>query len=152
MLNKKILHRYMSGKIFLTPEVWEKVLTQTIKSPIPRTKVQWSTPENWKKADRSHKWKEGVQKNVQFSFCTQTKAFRYEMSFEEFNVVSVTAGPLARLEPGRWNAHTRSLAQLWCGVGLQLVAFLSGQGKWRRLAGGRFGFIALYLKVAAIYN
>ena len=44
MLNKKILHRYMSGKIFLTPEVWEKVLTQTIKSPIPRTKVKWSTP------------------------------------------------------------------------------------------------------------
>ena len=29
---------------------------------------------------------------------------------------------------------------------------LSGQEKWRRLAVGRFGFIALYLKSAAIYN
>ena len=40
---KKLLHRYMSGKKFLTPEVWEKLLTQT-KSPIPPspTKVKWS--------------------------------------------------------------------------------------------------------------
>ena len=29
---------------------------------------------------------------------------------------------------------------------------LSGQEKWRRLAGGRFGIIALYLQIAAIYN
>ena len=29
MLKKKILHRYMSGKKFLTPEVLEKILTQT---------------------------------------------------------------------------------------------------------------------------
>ena len=55
-----------------------------------------------------------------------------------------------RKKLGRWNAHTRSLAQLWCGVGLELVGLfapdlLSGQEKWRRLAGGRFGFIALYL-------
>ena len=47
------------------------------------------------------KWKEGVQKNFQFSFCRQTNVFRYEMSFEEFNVVSVTAEPLACFEPGR---------------------------------------------------
>ena len=59
--------------------------------------------------------------------------------------------------PGRWNALTRSLVQLWCGVRLELVRIstrdpLSGQEKWRRLAGGRFGFIALYLYIAAIYN
>ena len=52
--------------------------------------------------------------------------------------------------PGRWNALTRSLVQLWCGVRLELVGIstldpLSGQEKWRHLAGGRFGFIALYL-------
>ena len=51
---------------------------------------------------------------------------------------------------GRWNAHTCSLVQLWSGIGLELVGLsaldpLSGQEKWRRLAGGRFGFIALYL-------
>ena len=28
-----------------------------------------------------HKWKEKVQKNAQFSFCGQTKAFRYEIVF-----------------------------------------------------------------------
>ena len=43
------------------------------------------------------------------------------------------------------------LVQLRCGVGLELLLFplsdpLSGQEKWRRLAGGRFGFIALYLQ------
>ena len=62
----------------------------------------------------------------------------------------VDVGTLRPKEPGRWNAHTRSLVQLWCGVGLELVRLsaldpLSGQEKWRRLAGGRFGFIALYL-------
>jgi len=51
---------------------------------------------------------------------------------------------------GRWNALTCSLVQLWCGVGLELVGLtaidpLSVQEKWRRLAEGRFGFIALYL-------
>ena len=28
---------------------------------------------------------------------------------------------LGRKKLGRWNAHTRSLVQLWCGVGLELV-------------------------------
>ena len=42
-------------------------------------------------------------------------------------------------------------------VGLELVRLsalnpLSGQEKWRRLAGSRLGFIALYLKIAAMYN
>ena len=51
---------------------------------------------------------------------------------------------------GRRNAKTRSLVQLRCGVGLELVGLsaidpLSGEEKWRRLAEGRFGFIALYL-------
>ena len=55
-----------------------------------------------------------------------------------------------RKELGRWNAPTRSLVKVWCGVGLELVRLsaldpLSVQGKWHRLAGGRFGFIALYL-------
>ena len=92
---KKILHRYMSGKIFPTPEVWENVLTQTIKSPIPRTKVKWSIPYNWKKADKSHKWKEGVQKNVQFSFRRQTKAFRYEVVFRGIQPCFCHGGALA---------------------------------------------------------
>ena len=38
-------------------------------------------------------WKEGVQKNAQFSF--------HELSFEEFNLVFVTAERLACFEPGR---------------------------------------------------
>ena len=55
-----------------------------------------------------------------------------------------------RKELGRWNAHTRSVVQLWCGVGLELVRLsaldpLSGQEKWHLLDGARFGFIALYL-------
>ena len=58
--------------------------------------------------------------------------------------------PSGRKKLGLRNAHTRSLVQLRCGVGLELVGLsaldpLSGQEKWRRLAGGRFGFIALYL-------
>ena len=28
-----------------------------------------------------HKWKEKVQKNAQFSFCRQTRAFPYEIVF-----------------------------------------------------------------------
>ena len=51
---------------------------------------------------------------------------------------------------GHGNAYTRSLVQLWCRVGLELVGLsaldpLSGQEKWRRLAGGSFEFTALYL-------
>ena len=57
---------------------------------------------------------------------------------------------LGRKKLGRWNAHTRCLVQPWCGVGLELVRLsaldpLSGHEKWRCLAGGRFGFIVLYL-------
>ena len=58
-----------------------------------------------------------------------------------------------RKKLGRWNAHTRSLVQLWCGVGLELIVGLSaldplsGQEKWRRLAGSRFEFIAFYVYV-----
>ena len=42
MLKQKILHRYLSRKKCLTPEVWEKIITS--KSPIPPspTNVQWS--------------------------------------------------------------------------------------------------------------
>ena len=35
--------------------------------------------QDWKYADKRHKWKEKVQKNAQFPFCGQTKAFRYEI-------------------------------------------------------------------------
>ena len=38
-----------------------------------------------------HKWKEKVQKNAQFSFCRQTRAFPMKLSFEEFNLVFFTA-------------------------------------------------------------
>ena len=34
-----------------------------------------------KYADKRHKWKEKVQKNAQFPFCGQTKAFRYQNVF-----------------------------------------------------------------------
>ena len=37
--------------------------------------------QDWKYADKRHKWKEKVQKNAQFPFCGQTKAFRYEIFF-----------------------------------------------------------------------
>ena len=33
-------------------------------------------------ADKRHKWKEKVQKNAQFPFCGQTRAFRYEIVFQ----------------------------------------------------------------------
>ena len=33
----------------------------------------------WKYTDERQKWKEKVQKNTQFPFCGQTKAFRYEI-------------------------------------------------------------------------
>ena len=35
--------------------------------------------QDWKYADKRHKWKEKVQKNAQFPFWGQTKAFRYEI-------------------------------------------------------------------------
>ena len=37
--------------------------------------------QDWKYADKRQKWKEKVQKNAQFPFCGQTKAFRYEIVF-----------------------------------------------------------------------
>ena len=33
-------------------------------------------------ADKRHKWKEKVQKNAQFPFCGQTRAFCYEIVFQ----------------------------------------------------------------------
>ena len=35
--------------------------------------------QDWKYADKRHKWKEKVQKNAQFPFCGQTKAFCYDI-------------------------------------------------------------------------
>ena len=37
--------------------------------------------QDWKYADKRHKWKEKVQKNAQVPFCGQTKAFRYNIVF-----------------------------------------------------------------------
>ena len=37
--------------------------------------------QDWKYADKRHKRKEKVQKNAQFPFCGQTKAFRFEIVF-----------------------------------------------------------------------
>ena len=80
------------------------------------------------------------------------------LSFSERRYVEpFTALQPGRKKLGRRNAHTRSLVQLWCVVGLELVGLsaldpLPGQEKWRRLTGGRLGFIALYLWIAAIYN
>ena len=53
-----------------------------------------------------------------------------------------------------YKSVTRSLVQPWCGVGLDATGTsslsaldpLSGQEKRRRLAGGRFGFIAYILR------
>ena len=61
----------MSGKIFLTPEVWEKSSYTNYKITHTPNKSQIVNPLELKKADKSHKWKEGVQKNAQFSFCRQ---------------------------------------------------------------------------------
>ena len=38
---KKILHRHVWGKKFLTPEVWEKIITS--KSPIPHSPTERPT-------------------------------------------------------------------------------------------------------------
>ena len=102
----------MSGKKFLTPEVWENILTQS-KSPIypPPQKsngqrhrgwgfdtldvirqqngwrgfIMWWFSrlefQDWKYANKRHKWKEKVQKNAQIPFCGQTRTFRYEIVF-----------------------------------------------------------------------
>ena len=43
-----------------------------------KTKVLHFKIEN---TPRKDKWKEKVQKNAQFPFCGQTKAFRYEIVF-----------------------------------------------------------------------
>ena len=76
-------------------------------------------------------------------------------TFEEFKKYSPTDYKRisGRKKLGRWNAHTRSLLlAVMRSRTLSPLDPLSGQEKWRRLAGGRFGFIALYLKISAIYN
>ena len=62
------------------------------------------------------------------------RAILFQNRMEVRFVTAVTRA--GRNELGRWNAPTRSLVQLWCGVGLELVRFsaldpLSVQGKWR---------------------
>ena len=47
--------------------------------------------QDWKYADKRHKWKEKVQKNAQFPFCGQTKAFRYEIVFRGIQPCFYTA-------------------------------------------------------------
>ena len=47
--------------------------------------------QDWKYADKRHKWKEKVQKNAQFPFCGQTKAFRYEIVFRGIQPCTYTA-------------------------------------------------------------
>ena len=37
--------------------------------------------QDWKYADKRHKWKEKVQKNAWIPFCVQTRAVRYEIVF-----------------------------------------------------------------------
>ena len=44
--------------------------------------------QDWKYTDKRHKWKEKVQKNAQFPFCGQTKAFRYEIVFRGIQACS----------------------------------------------------------------
>ena len=74
----------MPGKKFLTPEVWEKILTQT-KSPIPpsSTKVKWSTTSGMEKKRIWHlsgchpstKWLAGVHHVVVF----KTKVLHFKI-------------------------------------------------------------------------
>ena len=54
-----------------------------------------------KYADKRHKWKEKVQKNAQFPFCGQTKAFRYEIVFRGIQPCFLHGGSerLACFEP-----------------------------------------------------
>ena len=47
--------------------------------------------QDWKYADKRHKWKEKVQKNAQFPFVDKRKLFALKLSFEEFNLVFYTA-------------------------------------------------------------
>ena len=47
--------------------------------------------QDWKYADKRQKWKEKVQKNAQFPFCGQTKAFRYEIVFRGIQPCFYTA-------------------------------------------------------------
>ena len=35
----------------------------------------------WKYSDKRHKWKDKLQKNTQFPYCGQRRAFRYEIVF-----------------------------------------------------------------------
>ena len=74
----------MPGEKFLTPEVWEKILTQT-KSPIPpsSTKVKWSTTSGMEKKRIWHlsgchpstKWLAGVHHVVVF----KTKVLHFKI-------------------------------------------------------------------------
>ena len=99
---KKVFHRYMWGKKFLTPEVWEKIIISTKSRihPFP-TNVQWSCQpfrglarvlmlrfsrlkfciSRLKKRRWKIQMKREIQWNAQFPFCGQTKAFRYEVVF-----------------------------------------------------------------------
>ena len=57
--------------------------------------------QDWKYADKRHKWKEKVQKNAQFPFCGQTKVFRYEIVFRGIQPCFLHGGSerLACFEP-----------------------------------------------------
>ena len=72
--------------------------------------------QDWKYADKRHKWKEKVQWNAQFPFCGQTKDFAMKLSFEEFN-----HGSLACFEPSK-AARIRKK--------LEVHSVCHGQGKY----------------------
>ena len=109
---KKVFHRYMWGKKFLTPEVWEKIIISTKSRihPFP-TNVQWSCQpfrglarvlmlwfsrlkfciSRLKKRRWKIQMKREIQWNAQFPFCGQTKAFRYEVVFRGIEPLFYTA-------------------------------------------------------------
>ena len=65
----------MSGKIFLTPEVWENVLTQTIKSPIPEQKSNGRPLRIEKKLIKATNGKREFKRMLGFPFVDKRKLF-----------------------------------------------------------------------------
>ena len=109
---KKIFHRYMSGKKFLTPEAGKKIVTQTKHTPPPQksncqplrgrrkkriclahfqyvfsrlNKVLHFKIDNTQRKDTNGK--RTFKRMLSFLLVEKRKLFGMKLSFEEFNLV-----------------------------------------------------------------
>ena len=72
------------------------------------------------------KWKEKVQKNARLSFCGGGKLFIKKSSFEEFNLVFVTAEPMMVLKCDQVSEVLAEFSGTFCTLWPRQLRFLKG--------------------------